>query len=80
MLVPFLGDRPPLFLAGRFPLGAAQAAVTDRLANGGKSSGIADLQYPGQGRQLSYAGNGHETFHSIAYQVVSAKFYSAILY
>jgi hypothetical protein len=33
MFVPLFGNRPPLFLARRFPLGTAQATVTDGLTD-----------------------------------------------
>ena len=73
MFVPFLGNRSPLFLAGRFPLRTAQTTVTDGLPNGGKSPGIADLQYLGQRRDLAYPRDRHETLHPIMDKGVGAQ-------
>ena len=47
MLVAFLRNRPPLFLACRFFLPAAETAVTDGLTDGLESQRITDLQGPG---------------------------------
>src|SRR3972149_12235001 len=73
VLVPLLGNWSPLFLAGRFPLCAAQAAVADCLANRCNSFGVADLQYPGQRREFAYPRDGHETLHPIMDKVVGVQ-------
>lgn len=60
MFVAFLGDRPPLFLAGRLPLGAAQPAVADCFADGIETPRIANLKHPGQRSDFADSADGHQ--------------------
>ncbi len=69
VFVTLLGDRPPGFFAAGFLLGAAQAAVADRLASE-KSGWVPNLQRPCQGRDFANAGDGHQPLDALMNQTV----------
>src|SRR6516162_4389702 len=65
MFIALFGDRPPLFFAGRTALRTGQPAIAGRLPNGREPLHLSYFQRPGQGQDLTYAGNRLQSHHPL---------------